>query len=52
MTIGEFLRSHKFKPFCPVCHCLRSRCRMFNHFGVRGFDYERARPIYEHEERP
>ena len=54
MSPVEFLRTHRFKPFCPICRCLRGslNCRQFNHFGVVGFDYERGRPIFEHEARP
>lgn len=51
----QWLRAHRFVPFCP--HCKRPvynkdgsyRCRSFAHFGIRGYDYENERTVWAHE---
>ncbi len=44
-----FLRTHVFQRYCPICRSLSIYCRMFNHFGVRGYDYEKECVIREYE---
>ncbi len=45
----QFIRTHRFLPYCPICKALKGsiNCRMMNHFGARGYDYENERVIYE-----
>ena len=45
---AQWLRTFKFKRYCPICRCLlwSHNCRQFNHFGVR-YCFEQERPVLD-----